>query len=252
VLMDETALRLGLVGPEIFPADMPRYPNLWFFIPVDSVLRREYPYALRFLEKLLDERLGMRDSFYDDVRNPGLLRLIGEPGEGSDFQARIGPVSRWPGAYPAAPAHDHQAHARFYASPLQRAGLARAEISWAGRTRECFRIPASVHYEVATEETCHPYVDGCPSCGLTGDYAFPIDRKSQDYCLRVHDPLGLELLLHGTVRGVPATRPDGTPTAALTRLGGAPSVLFDETVPGPYGCARLARVMIGTEEECAE
>jgi hypothetical protein len=247
--MDETARRLGLPAREVFPAEMPRYPNLWFFIPVDSVLRGEYAYALRFLERLLDDRIGLRDSFYDDVRNPGLLRLIGAPGEGSDYQARIGPVSRWSGTGQAAPAHDHQLHARFYASPLLHAGLERAEISLGGRLRTCFLVPASVHYEVATEEKCHPYLDACPACGLTGDYAFPIDRRSQDYCQRVHDPLGVELLLHGTVRGVPGSWLDGTPVTALSRLGGNVSVLFDETAPGPYGCTRLARVMIDSAEK---
>ena len=194
--------------------------------------------------------MGMRDSFYDDVRNPGLLRLIGAPGEGSDYQARIGPLAQWP-ASPGVPVHLHQLHARFYVSPLLHAGLERTEISWAGFRRDCFRVPASVHYEPATEEECHPYVDACPACGLTGNYAFPIDRRSQDYCLRVHDPLGLEFLLHGTIRGIPASWPDGTPAAALTRLAGALSVLADETAAGPYGCTRLARVMIGMEEESA-
>jgi hypothetical protein len=247
--MDEIARLLGLPAREIFPAEMPRYPNLWFLIPVGSVLRREYGYALRFLERLLDDRMGLRDSFYDDVHNPGLLRLIGAPGEGSDFQARIGPVSPWAGLGPAAPAHNHQLHARFYASALFHAGLERREISLAGRQRDCFLVPASVHYEVSTEEESHPYVDACPACGLTGDYAFPIDRRSQDYCLRVHDPLGIELLLHGTIRGVPGARLDGTPVPALSRLGGDLSVLFEETAPGPYGCTRLARVVIDAKEK---
>ncbi|MCX7029571.1 MAG: hypothetical protein NTU62_05560, partial [Spirochaetes bacterium] len=95
----------------------------------------------------------------------------------------------------------------------------------------------------------HPYVDDCPVCGLTGAYAFAIDRRGQDYCLRVHDPLGLELLLHGTVRGVAATWPDGRPVAALSRLEGEPGVAFDEHAPGPYGCTRLTRVLVGTGEQ---
>jgi phosphoribosyl 1,2-cyclic phosphate phosphodiesterase len=60
------------------------------------------------------------------------------------------------------------------------------------------------HFEVSTEEPTHPYVDACPVCGLTGEYAFVIDPRSQDYCLKVHDPLGVELLLHGTIRGTAA------------------------------------------------
>ena len=241
----ERARALGLPPRDIFPPGMPRYPNVWFFVPTTLALRGEYAYALRLLERLLDERLELRDSFYDDVRNPNLRRLVGDPGEGSDYQARIGPLARWAGAGTGAPAHDHQLHARFYASPLMRAGLAKASLSMAGGTRECFRIPASVHFEVATEEPCHPCVDACPACGLTGDYAFPIDPRSQDYCLKVHDPLGVEVLLHGTIRGVPAAWPDGRPAAALARLARGPRIAFDEHLPAPYGCTRLARVLVG-------
>jgi hypothetical protein len=242
-----SAHALGLPARDIFPADMPRYPNVWFFVPTALALRGEYPYALRQLDHLLDERLQLRDTFYDDVRNPGLRLLIGAPGEGSDYQARIGPLSCWAGGAPDIPAHSHQLHARFYVSPLVRAGLTRVNLSMAGGTRECFRIPASVHFEAATEEPSHPYVDACPVCGLTGEYAFAIDRRGQDYCLKVHDPLGVELLLHGTIRGIVATWPDGRPVAAMSRLSGGPRVAFDEHAPGPCGCARLARVLVGTE-----
>jgi hypothetical protein len=242
--MDEIARALGLPPRDIFPAGMPRYPNVWFFVPATLALRGEYSYALRLLDRLLDEQLGLRDSFHDDVRNPGLLRLIGGPGEDSDYQARIGPLARWAGAE-GAPAHRHQLHARFYVSPLARAGLAKAGATMAGDTRECFRIPASVHFEVATEEPTHPYVDACPVCGLTGEYAFAIDPGSQDYCLKVHDPLGVELLLHGTVRGAAVAWPEGRPVSALASLEGPPRIRLDEHVPGPYGCARLARVLVG-------
>ncbi len=226
---------------------MPRYPNVWFFVPTALALRNEYHYALRLLDRLLDERLALRDSFHEDVRNPGLLRLIGAPGEDSDYQARIGPFAPWPDGGADAPAHGHQLHARFYVSPLVRAGLTRMDLSMAGGVRECFCIPASVHFEVATEEPSHPYVDACPLCGLTGEYAFAIDPRGQDYCLKVHDPQGVELLLHGTIRGAAAAWPDGRPVASLDRLDGGPVVAYDEHAPGPYGCTRLARVLIGTE-----
>jgi hypothetical protein len=242
-----SARALGLPPRDIFPPQMPRYPNVWFFVPAALALRGEYAYALRLLDRLLDERLGLRDSFHDDVGNPGLRRLIDDPGEGSDYQARIGPLAPWAGAGASAPAHGHQLHARFYVSPLVRAGLSRVKLSLAGGTRDCCCIPASVHFEVATEEPCHPYVDACLLCGLTGDYAFAIDPRSQDYCLKVHDPLGVELLLYGTIRGVPAIWPDGRPVAALSRLGGKPGIAFDEKLPAPYDCARLARVLVGAD-----
>jgi hypothetical protein len=244
----EAAGALGLPPRDIFPPEMPRYPNVWFFVPTTLALRGEYPYALRLLDRLLDERLELRDSFYDDVRNPGLRRLIGDPGEGSDYQARIGPLAAWPGGVAGAPAHAHQLHARFYVSPLVREGLTKVSLSLAGSTRECFRIPASVHFEVATEEPSHPYVDACPVCGLTGEYALAIDPRSQDYCLKVHDPLGVELLVHGTIRGTVAAWPDGRAAACLSRRSSGPDIAFDEHAPGPYGCARLARVLVGAGE----
>jgi hypothetical protein len=243
------ARALGLPPRDIFPVEMPRYPNVWFFVPTALALRGEYWYALRMLDRILDERLELRDSFFEDVRNPGLRRLIGDPGEGCDYQARIGPLSTWTGDGTGTPVHSHQLHARFYVSPLVRAGLTRVERSMAGGTRECFCIPASVHFEAATEEPCHPYVDACPVCGLTGDYAFAIDPRSQDYCLKVHDPLGVELLLHGTIRGVAPAWPGGRPVAALSRLDDDPGIAYDEQVPGPYGCTRLARVLVGTERQ---
>ncbi|MCX6357301.1 MAG: hypothetical protein NT045_05410, partial [Candidatus Aureabacteria bacterium] len=41
------------------------------------------------------------------------------------------------------------------------------------------------------------------------------------------DPLGVELLLHGTVRGIAATWPDGRPVAALDSLASGPGVAID-------------------------
>ena len=40
--MDEIAGTLGLPPRDIFPAGMPRYPNVWFFVPTDLALRGEY------------------------------------------------------------------------------------------------------------------------------------------------------------------------------------------------------------------
>jgi hypothetical protein len=244
--MDEVARALGLPPRDIFPARMPRYPNVWFFVPIEAALRGEYPYALRHLDCLLDKRLDLRDTFCDDVCNPGLRRLIGEPGEGCDYQARIGPLRTWAGDPHAGPgggpAHAHQLHARFYVSPLLRAGRIRMVVRLAGQARDCFCMAASVHYEVATEEPTHPYVDTCPYCGLTGAYALAIDPASEDYCLKVHDPLGVELLLHGTIRGEAGRWPDGRPVASVDGLDGA---ACEEQCPGPYGCTRIARVMVG-------
>jgi hypothetical protein len=224
---------------------MPRYPNIWLLIAEELVLRRQYFYALRFWEKLLDERLELRDSFYDDVRNPNLRNLLGKPGEGSDFQARIGPLQPYSDPTDPGLSHGHQLHARFYGTSLHRAGKARMEYTGAGKVRPCFALPASVHYEVATEEETHPYVDSCPLCGITGEYSLPVDRDSEGYCLKIHDPLGVEFLLYGSVRGKRVVWPNGRPVTALKGLGEEYEITIREFVPGIDDCLRLGMIFLG-------
>jgi len=243
--MNPVLFRARLPGREVFPREMPRYPNVFFFVDERLALRGQYFRALRFLNGLLEERLGLRDSFFDEVGNRNLLALVGAPGEGSDWQARIGGLH--PYVDPANPAlsHLHQLHARFYASPILSSGFERVEAEVRDGKRACLLVPASVHYEVATEETAHPYVDSCPLCGLTGDYAFAIDRNSEDYCLKIHDPLGAEFLLHGTVRGKREPGPNAGRPACLEDLGRDYEVLFEEVGPGPLACELLAGVYVG-------
>ncbi len=62
-----------------------------------------------------------------------------------------------------------------------------------------WRAAASVHYEVEHANPLHADAEICPICGRTGVYA---DREG-NLVERVHDPLGLELLLWGTIRGEP-------------------------------------------------
>lgn len=214
----------------IFPQEMPRYPNLWFLVDGKLPPRRRYKLAIRWLVALLETRLDLRDSFIDDVENPNLRRFLGKPGEGSDFQARIGPLQPYDDPKDPSRSHLHQAHARFYISPLIAAEKEQAAGS--------FLIPASVHYEVATEDPLHPYVDSCPVCGITGEYDLPIDRDSQDYCLKIHDPLGLELLLHGSIRGKRVADEAGTPIPCLEDL----HCRIDEIEPSGAEPSKLACV----------
>ena len=58
-------------------------------------------------------------------------------------------------------------------------------------------IRASVHYEVEHSNPNHADVEACPICGRTGDYG----GRPGNLVELVHDPLGLELLLAGTIRG---------------------------------------------------
>jgi hypothetical protein len=188
--------------------------------------------------------VGLRDTFTDDVENPGLARLLGEPGEGADFQARIWPLA--PFVDPGGPrrSHGHQVHARFYVSPLLRSGAARRVVTLDGHAYDVFAIPVSVHYEVSTEDPLHPYADECPLCGITGDYLVPIDPASQDYCVKIHDPLGLEVLLKGTIRGKQALDASRRPVRCAGELAGpwTCAVRQDEQAAGEP--LRLGRVFL--------
>jgi len=232
----------------IFPPQMPRYPNLWFLIHPALLPRPEYPYAIRLLVRLTETHLGLRDTFLLDVENPNVRELLGRPGEGADWQARIGPLQPYQDPELPARSHSHQLHARFYVGPLAaRPELGMVPAPAVERGVKHFAIAASVHYEVATEEPLHPYVDSCPLCGITGSYAVAIDPASQDYCLKIHDPLGLEFLLHGRIRGQAVTGAHGRPVPAvedLERLSDA-AVAIHEAVEPRLSPSPLAVVTLG-------
>ena len=90
----------------------------------------------------------------------------------------------------------------------------RVELVAFGSRGGYYRFAASVHYEVEDEHPRHPYIDECGLCGRTGSY-----RDAADLFSGVHEPLGLELLLEGTVRGQRVLRPDGRPVTGLAALG---------------------------------
>ena len=188
----------------LFPRQMPRVPNLWFLVDPALALRGQYQYALRMLVQALEEEVGLKDTFVQDVGNHNLAHILGQPGEGSDFQARLWPLAAHVDSGNPSRSHGHQVHARFYVSGLISAGRTRQVVRLDDGGHDVFLIPASVHYEVSTEDPLHPYEDSCPLCGITAEYDVPVDPGSQDYCVKIHDPLGLEVLLDGTVRGRPA------------------------------------------------
>ena len=136
--------------------------------------------------------------------------------------------------------HGHQVHARFYVSGLISAGRTRQVVRLDDGGHDVFLVPASVHYEVSTEDPLHPYEDSCPLCGITAEYDVPVDPASQDYCVKIHDPLGLEVLLHGTVRGRPALDPQGK--RAPLRPGPRPPLgVPDHGGPSGHGGAAAPR-----------
>ena len=54
-----------------------------------------------------------------------------------------------------------------------------------------------MHYEVEHFNPSHADVESCPICGRTGEYA----ALEGNMVEQAHDPLGLELLLTGKIRG---------------------------------------------------
>ncbi len=231
----------------LFPDEMPRYPNLWFLVDPALALRGEYKNAVRMLVHALEGQIGLKDTFVQDVANHNLAHMLAVPGEGSDFQARLWPLEPCRQAGDPQRGHGHQVHARFYVTPLMRAGRTRAPYALPGLpggSRELFAIPASVHYEVSTEDPLHPYEDSCPMCGITGEYAVPVDRSSQDYCVKIHDPLGVELLAHGTLRGQPAIDAEGGLVPCLENLEGPWTCAIEEASQGRGEPQRLACVLL--------
>ncbi len=226
----------------LFPPQMPRYPNLWFLVDPALALRGQYQYAVRMLVRALEEEVGLRDTFVQDVANHNLAHLLGQPGEGSDFQARIWPLAAHVDSRDPARSHGHQVHARFYVSALIKAGRTRQAVTLA--EGEVFLVPASVHYEVSTEDPLHPYEDSCPLCGITGEYSVPVDPASQDYCVKIHDPLGLEILLHGTVRGQPVRDDKGNRVPCVQDLGRRWSCLTWEGLQEDREPRRLGVVLL--------
>jgi hypothetical protein len=205
-------------------------------------LRGQHAYALRFLIEILEQRLELQDNIVQGIENHNLFHLLSNPGEGSDFQARIGPVQRFEDKENPDRSHWHQLHSRFYISPVTAAGMEQRRMLFDGDEKEFFLFAANVHYEVATEEPLHPYVDCCPFCGITGTYDLPIDRESQDYCVKIHDPLGLELLLYGKIRGQPVKWDKGNPVRSLSDLVDSWNCRIEEFLQDQGEPRRLATV----------
>lgn len=168
----------------VFDKAMPRYPNVWFY--VDATLAKSYDAAV----KLVTENL----------RTTLLLREHRDPfgnGEGCDIDVRLEHLQPWEVREQRALQHSHAFHMRYYFSALAKARLETIKLATSKGERTYYRFGASVHYEVEHTNPNHADVESCPICGRTGEYA---DLKGNLVEL-VHDPLGLELLLTGKIRG---------------------------------------------------
>ena len=168
----------------VFDRAMPRYPNVWFF--VDARLTTSHDAAVRLVTDKLRETMRLREDF-GPFDNP----------EGCDFEVRLEHLQPWLDRKTPALQHAHAFHMRYYYSALSRQKLDAVELKMAdGGTRLFYRFAASAHYEVEHFNPNHADVESCPVCGRTGSYG----HLTGNLVEVVHDPLGLELLLKGTIR----------------------------------------------------
>jgi hypothetical protein len=168
----------------VFDKSMPRYPNVWFYI--DARMAKTYQAAVKLVTGSLRTTMRLREG-YGPFSNP----------EGCDFETTIEHLQPWEVREHRALQHSHAFHMRYYYSALERQKLERVKLAGPGGEREYYRFGASVHYEVEHTNPNHADVEICPICGRTGEYA---DLKGNLVEL-VHDPLGLELVLTGKIRG---------------------------------------------------
>jgi hypothetical protein len=182
--LDLASSDLQLPPKSAFDRAMPRYPNLWFYL--DAALASDYSGAVKLVTQSLGQAMRLPE-FYGPFDNP----------EGCDFEVRLEHLQPWEDREHRALQHSHSFHMRYYYSALSKGKLDVVTLGQAGQERKFYRFAASAHYEVEHTNPNHADVESCPVCGRTGAYA---DRQGSLVEL-VHDPLGLELVLTGKVRG---------------------------------------------------
>jgi hypothetical protein len=116
--------------------------------------------------------------------------------EGADFEVTLEHLQPWEATEHPMLQHSHAFHMRYYHSALAARQLERVPLRTSAGTREFYRVAASAHSEVEHTNPNHADVEICPICGRTGEYA----ALRGNLVELVHDPLGLELLLKGTIR----------------------------------------------------
>jgi hypothetical protein len=164
----------------VFDRTMPRYPNVWFY--VDATLAQSYDTAVKLVTGNLRTAMRLRE-YYGPFDNP----------EGCDFEVRLEHLQPWEVREHRALQHSHAFHMRYYYSALGRQKLEQIKLG----ERTFYRFGASAHYEVEHTNPNHADVEICPICGRTGEYA----NLKGNLVELAHDPLGLELVLTGKIRG---------------------------------------------------
>lgn len=168
----------------VFDRSMPRYPNVWFY--VDQSLAATFGDAVKLMTGNLKAAMHARE-YHGPFDNP----------EGCDFEVRIEHLQPWEDPARRAEQHSHAFHMRYYYSALAEKSLESVTVNVGGGERPYYRFGANAHYEVEHTNPNHADVEACPICGRTGEYR---DLKG-NLVEMVHDPLGLELVLSGTIRG---------------------------------------------------
>ena len=169
----------------VFDPAMPRYPNAWFYI--DTSLAASYRDAVTLVTDGVKRTMQLRE-YFGPFDNP----------EGCDFESRLEHLQPWLEPTARSLQHAHAFHMRYYYSALAARELDTVALTTAsGDSRRFYRFAASVHYEVEHFNPNHADVESCPICGRTGAYA----KLAGNLVEVVHDPLGLELLFKGTIRG---------------------------------------------------
>ncbi len=168
----------------VFDRTMPRYPNVWFY--VDASAATSYEVAVKLVTENLRKAMRLQE-FYGPFGNP----------EGCDFEVRLEHLQPWEVREHRALQHSHAFHMRYYYTALARQKLDKVKLKTPNGERDFYRFGASAHYEVEHTNPNHADVEICPICGRTGEYK---DLRGNLVEL-VHDPLGLELVLTGKIRG---------------------------------------------------
>jgi hypothetical protein len=205
----------------VFDKSMPRYPNAWFYL--ESRLAANYKAAVDRLTKDLGEAMRLPE-FFPPFDNP----------EGCDFEARIENLEPWIDNARRALQHAHAFHLRYYYTALENARAERVTVGG----KAYWRIAASVHYEVEHANPHHADVEDCPVCGRTGEYA----GLAGNLVEQVHDPLGLELLMAGTIRGKVVRHEDRgrTPVGSVKDMRGVK--VATQLFPGQTGDRNTYRI----------
>jgi hypothetical protein len=179
----------------------PRYPNVWLY--VSQILAPTYRGAVNFVLTTLEQYVGVEATLAPTTNL-----------ECADGQGRVHHVQPVAGLANSAHDHYHDLHIRYYFSHLPPRNQHQTQIEINAKPHPLWRLPMSVHYEPEPENPYHPYIDECPVCGVVAPYDIPGDR-----CEKSHDPLGLELLFYGTIRGEALHRTDGRPVGGLRDMG---------------------------------